>query len=644
MAPTPPPMDLNPANIREEQGLCWVIGRLPFPPGDDLWRPKHSRLTVSEDGCPLQPGHSSHDLVRFRGGGRYSHWGTSLFFSTSDGSDPRSNGRGYGLTWGPEVCPTPPIGPELEDMAATIRGGGEAASDDISRRLSRGTAAERAFGLRLLGDAFLDAGDGDLGAKQLWRAWQLGLREQRMWFPILCWLRHSNQHEAVHSLFKSAAAEAEATNDPDWMTDLIVRYESFGYDRYPSTHILPFQDEFVAGPAKRLLSRYKLPLPEQPNRRRLRVGYLLSGEALNCYHHHTDIAVHLILGHDPATVDAMAISLHAKDAVLAVNPFFPAWLDRMDAADRPIHFLDVAWAGTLFADTLEAAKALAALDLDALVFSGQCGLHFLMAALRPARLLVGLGMGEPPLYTSRLLDVAAQFTRRPAMDSLCPSEPVPPFISPDRFRPPQRSIPRSELGVAEEAVVMVSAGRAMKFDSALYWTVVISVMRRNPQCWLMLIGITEAQLDGLDDTRSLPPDLRLRIRALGWRDDVIEVMAAGDIYLDTLPYGGGHTVFEALHLGLPAVMIRDEYLEPWSVTTWSPAAELLPANIACACDSETLIARLCTLIEAPAQRHIWREAGPQAVHGLKEPSRCSAVVEQIIRNYGGWHLDGERRG
>ncbi len=33
--------------------------------------------------------------MRSLGGGRYSHWGTHLFFTTSDNSDPRSNGRRY---------------------------------------------------------------------------------------------------------------------------------------------------------------------------------------------------------------------------------------------------------------------------------------------------------------------------------------------------------------------------------------------------------------------------------------------------------------------------------------------------------------------------------------------------------------------
>jgi hypothetical protein len=52
---------------------------------------------VIEDGRPLGPAHSFHDTIRNQGRGRFSHWHSGLYFSTSDGSDPRANGRVYEL-------------------------------------------------------------------------------------------------------------------------------------------------------------------------------------------------------------------------------------------------------------------------------------------------------------------------------------------------------------------------------------------------------------------------------------------------------------------------------------------------------------------------------------------------------------------
>src|SRR4029077_6571352 len=41
------------------------------------------------------PPHVAHRSIREEGCGRYSRWGDTVYFSTSDNSDPRSNGRLY---------------------------------------------------------------------------------------------------------------------------------------------------------------------------------------------------------------------------------------------------------------------------------------------------------------------------------------------------------------------------------------------------------------------------------------------------------------------------------------------------------------------------------------------------------------------
>ena len=63
--------------------------------GDTPTAPTRSPLEVYEDGNLLGPGHSLHADIRSLAGGRFSHWHNGLYFSASDGSDPRSNGRTY---------------------------------------------------------------------------------------------------------------------------------------------------------------------------------------------------------------------------------------------------------------------------------------------------------------------------------------------------------------------------------------------------------------------------------------------------------------------------------------------------------------------------------------------------------------------
>ena len=57
-------------------------------------------VRVYEDGKPLPSPDAMHDDIRKDGLGRYSVWGKSLYFSTSDNSDPVTNGRVYELRAG----------------------------------------------------------------------------------------------------------------------------------------------------------------------------------------------------------------------------------------------------------------------------------------------------------------------------------------------------------------------------------------------------------------------------------------------------------------------------------------------------------------------------------------------------------------
>lgn len=70
----------------------------PFDIESDGFGSNASTLRLFENKAPLEPGHSLHDAIRVEGKGRYSHWRGALWFSTSDNSDPRTNGRLYEAT------------------------------------------------------------------------------------------------------------------------------------------------------------------------------------------------------------------------------------------------------------------------------------------------------------------------------------------------------------------------------------------------------------------------------------------------------------------------------------------------------------------------------------------------------------------
>ncbi len=72
-----------------EPGFPWQVA------ADTRDDPYGSTLKLSEDEKSLKPGHASTSAIATLGHGRYAHWDDTLHFSTSDNSDPRSNGRTY---------------------------------------------------------------------------------------------------------------------------------------------------------------------------------------------------------------------------------------------------------------------------------------------------------------------------------------------------------------------------------------------------------------------------------------------------------------------------------------------------------------------------------------------------------------------
>jgi hypothetical protein len=57
---------------------------------------ERSRVLIYEDDKPLGPPHSRHADIARLGMGRFSHWrGQGFVFSSSDNTDPATNGRSY---------------------------------------------------------------------------------------------------------------------------------------------------------------------------------------------------------------------------------------------------------------------------------------------------------------------------------------------------------------------------------------------------------------------------------------------------------------------------------------------------------------------------------------------------------------------
>lgn len=84
--------------MHHEEGYCFRAD-LPGALMDDARG--RSAVELLENGRVIGPPHASHDEVRELGGGRFNHWDGYLWFSSSDNTDPRTNGRNYTFreTW-----------------------------------------------------------------------------------------------------------------------------------------------------------------------------------------------------------------------------------------------------------------------------------------------------------------------------------------------------------------------------------------------------------------------------------------------------------------------------------------------------------------------------------------------------------------
>lgn len=85
---------LNLSNASSDGGFSYKAYGIPVA-GDSQSEPSISTLKVFENGKELSAAHAKHADIRNIGKGRFSHWLNALYFSASDNTDPRTNGRTY---------------------------------------------------------------------------------------------------------------------------------------------------------------------------------------------------------------------------------------------------------------------------------------------------------------------------------------------------------------------------------------------------------------------------------------------------------------------------------------------------------------------------------------------------------------------
>jgi O-methyltransferase len=89
-------IQFNPEEMTADVGNAVGLN-LPdwVPSGNSDEQPRRSLLRLFEGDYELGPEHATHEDIRCRGQGCYSHWDKQLLFSSSDNTSPKDNGRRY---------------------------------------------------------------------------------------------------------------------------------------------------------------------------------------------------------------------------------------------------------------------------------------------------------------------------------------------------------------------------------------------------------------------------------------------------------------------------------------------------------------------------------------------------------------------
>src|SRR5205085_5904132 len=94
--------------------------------------------------------------------------------------------------------------------------------------------------------------------------------------------------------------------------------------------------------------------------------------------------------------------------------------------------------------------------------------------------------------------------------------------------------------------------------------VLAGVLRGDPQAVIVTLDAKYPEWKQLlvERWQRVMPDVADRIKFLPKmpRNDFMELLAFSDVMLDPFPFGGGHTTYEALALGLPVVTLPGQFL------------------------------------------------------------------------------------
>lgn len=244
-----------------------------------------------------------------------------------------------------------------------------------------------------------------------------------------------------------------------------------------------------------------------------------------------------------------------KEQVERQNPRLMPMIEDVKALNVEIHYIDINLAERSFGQIEKLCNYLVEMDIDILCCLTQIYQDYFVAAMRPARHIIGIEFGHPEWYSSPFLDGITAAHTHLAMEAYTETLDVC-IGSTKKFQATPTTLKLSDLGIGEDKKIILSSGAKDRLQNPDFWKLTQAIIQHTDYEWIIM-GADEN--DKKIYLQGVAPDIASRIHCLGYRTDFSEVLALGDIYVDTFPVGGGYALIEAMAREIPCVTYKHNY-------------------------------------------------------------------------------------
>jgi glycosyltransferase involved in cell wall biosynthesis len=423
-----------------------------------------------------------------------------------------------------------------------------------------------------LAEAFISIAKYRQAAIFVKRAWFFSGYDDK-YLPLLVEAHtQSGDVEAVRYAYKQTGIRKAAENDIDAALHYFNLWH-YAYANYNKNDEYYYDDE-VLGSIQKLASLYCFPKRKQKNKSsKIKIAYLLYG-----MDHLGSVIVKIALSfaqfHDKSKFE-IAFFAPLTEEDINTSPEAIDSINRIRESGSGFFAIPASQSKELSQNQLLNLANLI-YEFNANILVTTAGLadfkHLFIVETRPAPLVMGLCQGPPPQFIAPSFDWAISWTKHPLID--CPVNCSLVRLATDL---PARSEARVECDYFEkmpdDAVILMSCGRATKFQNVEFWQAIIRLIDLNENAYFVAVGLAlpPPWLDVLLSNEKA----RGRIKFINWQKDYLTTLAMADILIDTYPSGGGVTVVDAMAMGVVVVSYENNYLNEFTQTDWSPAGELM---------------------------------------------------------------------